>query len=169
MLVFTFPYKTKKQIQYAKETVTYSYTKCHQIHKQATPTKDFFPLLTSVKLSRLSYTLKMKGIICLILKILLKLSRLYLVIRSIFLKVELITTVSWFHSVKVQKAKTQNKKWIIFIKLCLLMTCIKNWSEFFPTAFEKTIYKQSYVKCKTYFPPKSVSRSIMLKLLLIYR
>lgn len=55
-----------------------------------------------------------------------------------------------FHPVKIQKAKIQKLKWIIFIKLCLNITCIENWPEIFPTAFEKTIYKQSYIKCKTF-------------------
>lgn len=49
------------------------------------------------------------------------------------------------------------------------MTCIENWTEIFPIAFEKGIYKQSYLKCKLYFPPQSVSLSIIFKLFLIDR
>lgn len=45
------------------------------------------------------------------------------------------------------------------------MACTENWSDFFPDAVEKATYKQPYIKCKTYDPPKSVSLRVMFKLM----
>jgi len=49
------------------------------------------------------------------------------------------------------------------------MIGVENCSEMFPTAFEKAIYEQYYIKHKTYFTPKSINLIITFKLFLIYR
>lgn len=55
----------------------------------------------------------------------------------------------------------------VFINYAHIWHALRTDQIFFSAAFEKAIYKQPYIKCKTYYPPKSTSLSVMFKLMLI--